>query len=120
MTLYKNVSKAISILILSAIVMVTPLMAKDQKKTIALSGGSTLNGTVLRDGDYTVVFSDSEAGDATISRNGKVILRTPYHLVALSGPSKQTEVHSRVNSDGTKEITSMVFNRFSVEIVFAE
>ncbi len=118
MTLYKNASKVTSILILSAMFMVTPLMAKDQKKTIALSGGHAINGTVLEQGDYTIEFSDSEAGDATISRNGKVILRTPYHLVALSEPAKETAVHSRVDSDGATEITSLVFHRSSVAISF--
>lgn len=118
MTLYKNVSKVTSVLILSAMFMVTPLMAKDQKKTVAFSGGYSINGTVLKQGDYTIEFSDSEAGDATISRNGKVILRTPYHLVALPEPSKQTEVRAHTNSDGATEITSLVFHRSSVAISF--
>ena len=120
MTLTKNVAKMTSMLILSAIFMVTPLMAKDQKKTISLSDGSTINGTVLKQGDYTIEYSDSEAGDATISRNGQAILRVPYHLVQLSEQSRKTAVYSRTNSDGANEITSFVFSGSSVAISFEQ
>lgn len=118
MTLYKNVSTLTSILILSAIFAVTPSMAKDHRKTVALPGGYTISGAVLKRGDYTVEFSDSEGGDATISRNGRVIIRTPYRLVALPERSKKTEVHARANSDGRSEITSMVFRHSRVAISF--
>jgi len=118
MTLYKAVSTMISILIVTAIFMVTPLMAKDQRKTIYLSEGSTINGTVLKPGDYTIEFSNAEAGEATIRKNGKVILRAPYKLVALPQEARRNEVHGRTNSDGTQEIIQIVFGGSNVAVVF--
>lgn len=118
MTLYKTVSTMISILIVTAILMVTPSMAKDQRKTIHLSDGATINGTVLKPGDYTIEFSNTEAGEATIRRNGKVILRAPYKLVALLDEARRDEVRSRINSDGTQEITQLVFGGSAVAVVF--
>jgi len=118
MTLYKTVSRITSILIISAIFMATPLMAKDQRKTIYLSEGSTINGTVLKQGDYAIEFSNAEAGEATIRKNGKVILRAPYKLVALPQEARRNEVHGRTNSDGTQEIIQLIFDGSAVAVVF--
>lgn len=118
MTLNKTVSTMISILMVMAILIVTPSMAKDQRKTIYLSEGSTINGTVLKQGDYTIEFSTAEAGEATIRKNGKVILRAPYKLVALPQEARRNEVHGRANSDGTQEIIQLIFDGSAVAVVF--
>lgn len=118
MTLYKRVSRVIPALIFSGIVMAAPVMARDLKKTLSLSDGSTISGTVLKRGEYTIEFSDSAAGEATISRNGRVVVRTPYRLVALPELAKEDQVHSRVNPDGSQQVTSVVFRHSMASVVF--
>jgi hypothetical protein len=118
MSLYKRIPKMIPALMFSAIVMATPLMARDLKKAFSLSDGATVSGTALKGGEYTIEFSESAAGEAAISRNGRVVVRTPYRLVALSAPAKQDEVHSRIGPDGAQLITSVVFRHSTASVVF--
>ncbi len=92
-------------------------MPRAQYKRVHLSD-SVINGTVLKKGDYRVEFSTSGAGEATISRNGKVILKVPYTLETLPEKAERKGTYYRVNSEGVRELTRIVFDGYSVAIVF--
>ena len=117
MRLFNSVAKTLSIMVAGAILMATPLMAENKSKTVYLFD-TTINGTMVKEGDYKVKFSNTEAGEATISRNGKVIAKAQYKLETLPEKVKRGGIYYRTNSEGARELTRIIFDGYSVAVVF--
>ena len=117
MKLYNSVAKTLSILVAGAILMATPLMAENKSKTVYLFD-TTINGTMVKEGDYRVKFSSTEAGEATISRNGKVVVKARYTLETLPEKVKRGGIYYRTNSEGGRELTRIIFDGYDVAVVF--
>ena len=98
-------------LIVGALASISALAAGDkgkvEKKMITFTEDVTVNGTVVKPGDYEVKFDDS-TNELSIIKNRKVIVKTPAHVEARSEKAKNTALRT-MDKNGNPELIGVTF-----------
>src|SRR4051794_20005594 len=92
------VNRMLVLLMISAIAGVLAF-GKTTKRDVTFDQAVTVNGTLVKPGTYSVAFDD-ETGELTITRDTKVIARTPARLEKLEG-STQASYETRAGDDSS-------------------
>jgi hypothetical protein len=66
---------------------------KVKTKTVTFAEDMTVEGTVLKAGEYRVKFDD-QTNDLEISKNGKVVVKTKARLEARTDKARDTKIRS--------------------------
>ena len=88
---------------------------KTEKKHVTLTEDVTVNGTVLKAGDYDVKF-DEGTGELSILKDGKVKAKVAAHLQARSTEAKDTSLRT-VDKGGVIELTGVTFGGSNQDVV---
>lgn len=80
---------------------------KVEKKTITFPEDVTVNGTLVKAGDYEVKFDES-SNELSIVKNGKVVVKTPAHVEARSDKAKSTALRTS-DKGGNPELIGVTF-----------
>jgi hypothetical protein len=89
------------------------------KASLTLGDSVTINGTMLKPGDYKLVW-DGTGPDVEVSvMQGKaVVAKLPAKVVDLTTPAANTAALITTNSDGTKSLTGARFEgkKYALEL----
>lgn len=88
---------------------------KSEKKHVTLTEDVTINGTVLKAGDYDVKFDES-TGELSIIKDGKVKAKAPARLQARSDKAKDTALRT-MNKGGVAELVGVTFGGWNQDVV---
>lgn len=88
---------------------------KSEKKHVTLTEDVTVNGTVLKAGDYDVKFDES-TGELSIIKDGKVKAKAPARLQARSDKAKDTALRT-MNKGGVAELIGVSFGGWNQDVV---
>jgi len=88
---------------------------KTEKKSVTITEDVTINGTVLKPGDYQVKFDES-AGELSILKGGKVKANVPAHLQARADKAKDTSLHT-LDKGGVAELIGITFGGWNQDVV---
>jgi repressor of nif and glnA expression len=88
---------------------------KTEKKSVTITEDVTVNGTVLKPGDYQVKF-DETSGELSILKDGKVKAKVPAHLQARSDKAKDTALRT-LDNGGVAELTGVTFGGWNQDVI---
>ena len=88
---------------------------KAAKKHVTITDDVTVNGTVLKAGDYDVKF-DETAGELSILKDGKVKAKVPAHLQARTDKAKDTSLRT-LDKGGVAELTAVTFGGWNQDVI---
>ena len=88
---------------------------KTEKKHVTITEDVTVNGTVLKPGDYDVRFDES-SGELSILKDGKVKAKVPAHLQARSDKAKDTLLRT-LDKGGVAELTGVTFGGWNQDVI---
>jgi hypothetical protein len=88
---------------------------KTEKKSVTITDEVTVNGIVLKPGDYQVKF-DERSGELSILKDGKVKAKVPAHLQARADKAKDTTLHT-LDKGGIAELTGVTFDGWSQDVI---
>ena len=75
----------------TAVVSVSVFADKDKvKKEIRLADDTTVNGTMVKAGDYELTF-DTQTNEISIMRGSKVVAKAPVHVETQNTKAERTE-----------------------------
>jgi hypothetical protein len=80
---------------------------KVEKKGVTFPEDVTVNGTLVKAGDYDVKF-DEGTGELSVIRNGKVIAKTTAHVQARTNKATSTSLRT-VDKGGNPELIGITF-----------
>jgi|ERR1041385_2079962 hypothetical protein len=118
MTMKRFMQGIFTALAISALISISAFAGdktKTEKKHVTIIEDITVNGTVLKAGDYDVKF-DEAAGELSILKDGKVKAKVPAHLQARSDKAKDTSVRM-LNKGGVAELTGVTFGGWNQDVV---
>lgn len=114
--------KFIIIRVAAGLLLVTMLgataMAKGKQKHLTFSDDLNVNGTVVKKGDYKVVFNE-ETGELSILKGRKVVAKSSVRLEMRVQKAKHTEVLTRQSDMGTALI-SITFGGSDQSVVLSQ
>jgi hypothetical protein len=73
----------------------TAAFAKTRKKNVTFVDNVTVNGTLVKAGNYDVVFDDT-TNEMAVLKDGKVVVKTAAHVEAGERKARDTEVRRRM------------------------
>lgn len=76
----------------------TAALGKTRSKQVEFEKAVKVNGTVVKAGSYKVAF-DEMANELSISKNGKLVVKTTAHLMQRETKVRGTQVHYRADAD---------------------
>jgi len=82
--------------------------AKVEKKMVTFAEDITVNGTLLKAGDYEIRF-DENTGELSILKDGKVKAKTTAHFEARSDKAKNTALRTIDKGDKVAELIAITF-----------
>ena len=88
---------------------------KTEKKSVTITEDVTINGTVLKPGDYQVKFDES-SGELSVLKDGKVKAKAPAHLQARADKAKDTSLHM-LDKGGVAELIGVTFGGWNQDVV---
>ena len=88
---------------------------KVEKKTITFPQDITVNGTLIRAGDYEVKF-DEATNELSIIKNGEVKVKTAAHLAARADRAKNTALRT-VDKDGVASLIGVTFGGSTQDVM---
>ena len=98
-------------LIVGALASLSALAAGDkgkvEKKMVTFPEDVTVNGTLVKAGDYEVKF-DEGSNELSILKNGKVQAKTPAHVETRSEKAKNTALRT-LEKGGSTELIGVTF-----------
>ena len=108
-----------AVVIVGALASISALAAGDkgkvEKKMITLTEDVTVNGTVVKPGDYEVRFDES-TNELSIIKNGKVVAKTPAHFEARSEKAKSTALRT-IDKGGNPELIGVTFGGSDRDVI---
>ena len=102
-------------LIVCALAAVTAFADKVKKEHVTFASDVTVNGTLLKAGDYDLRFNEQN-GELAILRDGKVKATTTARLEARNEKAKNTEIRTRTVGN-TSELVGVTFGGSTQDIV---
>ena len=88
---------------------------KTEKKMVTFPEDITVNGTLIKAGDYEVKF-DEATNTLSILKDGKVKATAPAHMEARTDKAKDTALRTREVSGGT-ELVGVSFHGSMQDVV---
>jgi hypothetical protein len=88
---------------------------KVEKRTVTFPEDITVNGTLVKAGDYELAF-DAATGELSIIKNGKVKAKTPAHVEARSEKARNTALRTREDG-GATNLIGVTFGGSSQDVV---
>lgn len=108
-----------AVLIVGALASISALAAGDkskgEKKMITFVEDVTVNGTVVKPGDYEVKFDDA-TNELSIIKNGKVVAKTPAHVEVRSEKAKNTALRT-MDKNGNPELIGVTFGGSDRDVI---
>jgi repressor of nif and glnA expression len=105
-------------LVISGLISISALAGdkgKTEKKSVTITEDVTVNGTVLKPGDYQVKF-DETSGELSILKDGKVKAKVPAHLQARTDEAKNTSLRT-LDKDGVAELIGITFGGWNQDVI---
>lgn len=90
-------------------------IAKIKKDTVTFVSDITVNGTVLKKGNYDVKFNE-ETKELSLLKAGKVVAKTAAHTEKAAGRAKSTTFSTRTSGEG-REFVSITFGGSDERII---
>ena len=109
-------SRLAVVLVVGALSSVVAL-AKVQKHKVTFSSDIKINNTLVKKGTYDVKFDD-EAGQFTVSKNGKVVVQTMAKLEQREKKASDLRLRSTGNGDDT-QLLGVTFGGQDKEVVIS-
>lgn len=97
----KLITSSVLVLALLAIFPATAAFGKARKSNIALASDTTVNGTLVKKGNYEVVYND-QSGELSIFKGTKLIAKTAARIEKRDQKARGTEVQTVVEGMGQK------------------
>jgi len=88
---------------------------KVEKKTITFPEDITVNGTLIKAGDYEVKF-DEATNELSIIKNGEVKAKTAAHLEARTDKAKNTALRT-VDKGGVASLIGVTFGGSTQDVM---
>jgi hypothetical protein len=88
---------------------------KAEKKMVTFPEDITVNGTLVKAGDYEVKYDES-TGELSILKNGKVKAKTAAHVEARADKAKNTSLRTREQA-GSTELIGVTFGGSNQDVV---
>lgn len=103
-----------------ALALTTGAFAADtHKSSFEISAPTTVNGTQIPAGEYTVKWEGSGPSvQVSIMQGRKVLATVPAQVVALSQPAADSQAEIKNSSNGDRELIALQFagKKFSLEL----
>jgi len=96
----------------------TAAFGKTKKKTVIFVDPTTVNGTVLKAGNYDAAFDDV-TNELSIIKNGKVVAKTAAHVETRDRKATDTQVRSRM-IDNENALLGITFGGSTQEVVVVQ
>ena len=88
---------------------------KTEKKHVTITEDVTINGTLIKAGEYDVKF-DQNTGELSVIQNGKVKAKAPAHLQARTVEAKNTALRT-LDKGGVRELTGVTFGGSNQDVI---
>jgi hypothetical protein len=111
----KSTFAALMICALASIAVLAAAKDKVKTETVMFPADVTVNGTLLKAGEYQVKF-DEQTGELAILKNGKVKAKTTAQLQSRSEKARNTTVRT-LDKDGIVELVSLSFGGSNQDVV---
>ena len=108
------VSRMVAVVLVGALTGVVAL-AKVHKQRVTFESDITVNGTVVKKGDYEVKFDD-QTGQLTIAKNGKTVAQATAKLEQREKKANDFQLRSTVNGEQT-QLTGVTFGGSDKDVV---
>jgi len=108
------VSRMVAVVLVGALTGVVAL-AKVHKQKVTFENDITVNGTVVKKGNYDVKFDD-ETGQLTIAKNGKTVVQAMAKLEQREKKASDFQLRSTVNGEQT-QLTGVTFGGSDKDVV---
>ena len=108
------VSRMVAVVLVGALTGVVAL-AKVHKQKVTFESDITVNGTVVKKGNYDVKFDD-ETGQLTIAKNGKTVAQAMAKLEQREKKANDFQLRSTVNGEQT-QLTGVTFGGSDKDVV---
>lgn len=102
-------------LMVCALASITAFADKVKKEHITLTSDVTVNGTLLKAGDYDLKF-DEQTGELTVLKDGKVKAKTMAKLEARSEKARDTSIRTRMVGNAS-DLIGVTFGGSTQDIV---
>ena len=90
---------------------------KVEKRTVTFPSDVTVNGTLVKAGDYEVKFDES-SNELTILRNGKLKVKATAHLEDRSEKARNTALRTR-DEGGTVQLVGVTFGGWTKDVIIS-
>jgi hypothetical protein len=87
----KSLIKKISVTLVIASIAAVSVVAKTRKESVSFSSNTTVNGTLLKKGTYTLKFDD-EKGELAIIKDGKVVAQATTTTAKREAKAQEFEL----------------------------
>jgi hypothetical protein len=92
--------------------------AADLTKSFTLTRDSKINGQAVKNGDYSVKYSDDKDGELILLKGKKEVVKSAYKLVQLSVAPSDDKVTYTVDDDGSFHVKRLEFKGSKAAISF--
>ena len=113
-----RLTKRIVIAVLLVTLAGTAAFAKTKKKNVTFTENITVNGTLVKAGNYDVAF-DEMANELTVLKNGKVVVKTSAHLEPRDRKASDTQVRRRMVGNDS-ELIGITFGGTKDDVVVGQ
>ena len=110
------VSRMVAVVLVGALTGVVAL-AKVHKQKVTFENDITVNGTVVKKGNYDVKFDD-ETGQLTIAKNGKTVAQAMAKVESREKKANDFQLRSSGTGD-EKQLTGVTFGGSDKDIVIS-
>ena len=111
----KSIINSVLLIVLLVTLPVAAALGNTRKSNIALSSDTKVNGTLVKKGNYEVVFDD-QSGDLSILKGAKVIAKATARTEKRSQKARATEVQTILEGMDQK-LVSIAFDGSSENVV---
>jgi len=113
-----RLTKRIVIALLLVTLAGTAAFGKTRKKSVTLTDNVSVNGTLVKAGNYDVVY-DEASMELSILKSGKVVAKTAAHLEARLRKANDTQVSRRLVGNEA-ELVSITFGGSKDDVVVGQ
>jgi hypothetical protein len=112
---FKSTFAVLMICALASISIMAAAKDKVKTETVTFAQDTTVNGTVLKAGEYQVKFNE-QTGELAILKDGKVKAKTTAQLQARSDKAKNTSVRI-LDKGGVYELIGVTFGGSNQDVM---
>jgi len=103
-------------LVISALASISAFAGgKVETRTVSFPSDVTVNGTLIKAGEYQVKFDES-SNELTILKGGKVKAKVPAHVESRTEKARETAVRTR-EEGGTVQLVGVTFGGSTQDVI---